>query len=87
MNNTDLKKEFDLFLMRSEFISENSKLFVLKIRNMGNIQNLKRAFADLVCIENEYNRLFRNDIKKLMAEFADGKLVSWTILNLTRNLS
>lgn len=59
---------------------------MLKIKNQG-IISVKKIFSDLIIIENEYSRLFRSDLKKMMSEIQGNKLVSWTIMNLTRNLA
>ncbi len=69
MHRNHVRKELELFVNRSEFISENNKMFIQKILNLS-VLEVRRALSDILLLEQEYCKTFRNDFSMLLREIA-----------------
>ena len=87
MKKHDIRRELELFLLRSHFIQSIDKPILTKFRKVLDIIVLRQGFADILEMEHEHNLRYIDLVQLLTQELHANKLVSWTVLHLTRSMS
>ncbi|EAR82525.2 hypothetical protein TTHERM_01109790 (macronuclear) [Tetrahymena thermophila SB210] len=86
MSPMSINKEISLLLNRSNYINECEKSYALKIKTSKH-ELSKYMYSQLLCIENEYCGLFKDEAKQFLKEISNSRIVNSSVLHITKTLS